>query len=143
MTSSLMGQEQSTAMLTLKQPDSPGILVRSVHSNKDFLQSAGLKNVSSVSLTGYRIGWVVVYPGGRNKVGLGLRVDVPEGIDPGQTAEVPAQGVSPHFYADGASAVVFFVTDVHTATNIVWKPELEKIEQEARQMSRLIRTPSN
>jgi len=143
MTSSLLGQERGTAMLSLRQPGSPAILVRTVHDVKDFLKSATLKNVSNTSLTGYRIGWVVVYPRGKNKVGLGLPVDVPEGIEPGQIAEVPAQGVSPVFSAEGAYAVVFFVTDVHTAMGAVWKPELEEIEQASRQMAQSIPAPSN
>jgi hypothetical protein len=140
MTSSL-GRERSTSMLWLTQPDSPAIFVRTVHSVKDFLKSATLKNVSNTSLTGYRIGWVVVYPGGKDKVGLGLPVDVPQGIDPDRTVEVPAQRVSPSFSAEGASAVVFFITDVHSARGTVWKPELEKIEHEAR--AELIPAPSN
>lgn len=132
LTSSLLGQEGSTSMIWLTQPDSPAIFVRTVHSFKDLLRSATLKNVSNTPLTGYRIGWVVVFPGGKDKVGLGLPVDVPQGIDPGRTVEVPAQRVSPSFSAEGASAVVFFITDVHSAKGTVWKPELEEIEHEAR-----------
>jgi hypothetical protein len=109
-------------MIWLRQPDSPAIFVRTVHSHKDFLRNATPKNVSTISRTGYRIGWVVVYSGGKDKVGLGLPVDVPEGIDPGRTVEVPAQRVSPSSSAEGASAVVFFITDVHSATGTVWKP---------------------
>jgi hypothetical protein len=141
MTPSLLGQERSTSMTWLTQPDSPAIFVRTDHSLKDFLRNATLKNVSNVSLTGYRIGWVVVYPGGKDKVGLGLPVDVPKGIDPGRTVEVPAQRVSPSFAAEGASAVVFFITDVHSATGTVWKPELEEIEHEAR--AELTSAPTN
>jgi hypothetical protein len=140
MSPSLLGQERSTSMTWLTQPDSPAIFVRTVHSVKDFLMSATLKNVSNASLTGYRIGWVVVYPGGKDKVGLGLPVDVLKGVDPGRTVEVPAQRVSPSF-SEGASAVVFFITDVHSAMGTVWKPELEEIEHEAR--AELTPAPSN
>lgn len=141
--SSVFGQDHGTAMLRLRQPDTPAALVRTVHSVEDFLQSATLKNVSNASLSGYRIGWVVVYPGGKDKVGLGLPVDVPEGLEPGQTAQVPAQGVNPHFAAEGASAVVFFVTDVQTVSGTVWRPDLARIEQDACRMANSTLAPSN
>jgi hypothetical protein len=141
--SSVWGQDHVTAMLWLRQANSPATLIQSVHSREDFLQSATLKNVSNASLDSYRIGWVVVFPGGKDKVGLGLPVDVPEGIEPGQTTDVPAQGVNPHFAAEGASAVVFFVTDVRTLSGTVWRPELARIERDARQMANLALAPSN
>ena len=84
-------------------------------------------NVSEHSVTGYRIGWVVVYPSGRSKVGLGLAIDVPAGIKPGEVANVPAQAVSLDFVKEGASAVFFFVTDVYSTGVPAWKPELVKV----------------
>jgi hypothetical protein len=131
----VLGQDRGTAMLKLSQPKSPAALERTVHSTKDFLLSATVKNVSNTSLVGYRIGWVVVYSGGKDKVGLGLPVDVPEGLEPEQTAEVPAQGVNPQFAADGATAVVFFITEVRTVSGTVWRPDLSLIEQAARRMA--------
>ena len=144
----LAAQVQNTAMLRLSQPESPAILVRTLHG-KDFLQSAILKNVGTVPITGYRIGWVEVYQeklanysayqramfSGKDKIGLGYRVDVPERIDPMKTTEVPAQGVSDCSHWEGATAVVFFVAEVRTATDTVWKAELDKVEEEARKMA--------
>ncbi|SRR5712692_4896092 len=140
--SASFGQGHGTAMLILEQPESPAVLVGTYHTTKDLLQSAKLKNVSEHPVVRYRIGWVVVYPSG-NKVGLGLPIDTPAGIKPGETADVPAQAVSPDFGREGASAVVFFVTDVCTAAGNAWKPELEKIEQKAREMDKSILAPSH
>jgi hypothetical protein len=134
MTSSLMGQQQNTAMLQLNQPDSPAILLRTLHG-KDFLQSATLRNVSTVPIIGYRIGWVEVYREGKDKIGLGYRVDVPEGIAPAKTTEVPAQGVNDCSYWEGATAVVFFVAEARTAAGTAWKAELDKVEADARKMA--------
>jgi hypothetical protein len=130
-------------MLRLRQPNSPVAFERTVHSTKDCLLSATLKNVSNTPLVGYRIGWVVVYPGGKDKVGLGLPVDVPEGLEPGQTTVVPAQGVNPRFAVEGATVMVFFVTEVRAASGTVWKPELSRIEQDARQIADSTLAPSN
>jgi hypothetical protein len=91
--------------------------------------------VSNTSLIGYRIGWVVVYRGGKDKIGLGLPVDLPETLEPDQITEVPAQGVPPGFVADQTTAVVFFVAEVRTASSGLWKPQLSRIERDARQMA--------
>jgi len=142
LSSLVLGQNRGTVMLWLGQPKSPAALKRTVHGIEDLLQSATLKNVSDTSLVGYRIGWVVVYPGGKDKVGLGLPVDMPEGLEPEQTTKVPAQGVNPQF-ADGATAVVFFVTEVRTISGTVWRPDLSRIELGARQLADLTFTPSD
>ena len=131
---SLSAQVQNTAMLRLSQPEGPAILVRTLHG-KDFLQSATLKNVGTAPITEYRVGWVEVYREGKDKIGLGYRVEVPEGIDPAKTTEVPAQGVSDCSYWEGATAVVFFVAEVRTSTGTAWKAELEKVEEDARKMA--------
>ena len=131
-----LGQGDGTGMMMLAQPDSPAILIETNHTTTDLLQSAKLMNVSEHSVTGYRIGWVVVYPSGRSKVGLGLAIDVPAGIKPGEVANVPAQAVSLDFVKEGASAVFFFVTDVYSTGVPAWKPELVKVEQKAREMER-------
>jgi hypothetical protein len=135
-------QERSTAMLWLKQSDCPAALIQTNHTNKDFLQSAVLKNVGKQAIREYRIGWVVVYPSGKSKVGLGLPVRVPDGLKPGETVDVPAQQVSTDFANEGASAVVFFLTDVHLAENNVWKADLESAEQAARKLDLKVRSAS-
>jgi hypothetical protein len=141
--STVLGQDHGTAMLRLRQPNSPASFGRTVHGIEDLLMSATLKNVSNTSLVGYRIGWVVVYPGGKDKVGLGLPVDVQRGLEPGQTTEVPAQGVDPRVAAEEATAVVFFIAEVRTASGGLWKPRLSRIEQDARQMAHATLAPSN
>jgi len=137
LTSSAIGQQNGTAMLSLRQPECPVVLVETTHGITDLLESAKLKNVSGLLLIGYRIGWVAVYPTGKEKVGLGWSVDLPLGISPGATIDVPAQRVSMDYANEGAIAVVFFVTDVRTSRDIdtaassVWKPALEKLEEQA------------
>ena len=135
--SETFAQRQGTGMLFLEQPDSPAVLVETTHSIKDLLESAKLKNRSSHRITGYRIGWVAVYPTGKDKVGLGFPVDLPLGISPGATIDVPAQRVSMDHAKEGAMAVVFFVTDVRTSgqngttESSVWRATLEKVEEQA------------
>jgi hypothetical protein len=135
--SGTFAQLQGTGMLFLRQPDSPTVLVETTHNVKDLLESAKLKNQSSQRVTGYRIGWVAVYPTGREKVALGLPVELPLGISPGATINVPAQGVSMDYPKEGALAVVFFVTDVRTSgqngttESSVWRLSLEKFEEQA------------
>jgi hypothetical protein len=112
------------------------------HGTKDFLLSATLLNQSNQLVTGYRIGWVAVYPSGKEKVSLGLAVDLPLGIRPGAAIDVPSQGVSPDFVTPTAMSVVFFVTDVRTmpvngsTTPNVWSPSLDKFEEQALTMTK-------
>jgi hypothetical protein len=129
-------------MLWLEQPDCPAALIQTHHTSKDFLQSAILKNVGKQAIRVYRIGWVVVYLSGKSKVGLGLPVGVPDGLNPGETVDVPAQQVSTDFAKEGASAVVFFVTDVHLGENNLWKADLETAEQGARKLELRVRSAS-
>jgi hypothetical protein len=135
--SGALAQSQGTGMMFLPQSDSPAILVETTHGTKDLLESAKLKNRSGQLIIGYRIGWVAVYSTGKEKVGLGLPVDLPLGVRPGTTIDVPAQGVSMDYAKEGAIAVVFFVTDVRTAPpngtteSNVWRPTLEKLEEQA------------
>lgn len=133
---------QDTGFIRLRQPDSPAQFVRTTNNVKeDLLKFATLKNVSDMRLTGYRIGWVAVFSQGKEKIGLGLPVDVREGIDPGQIVDVPAQGVSPNLITEGASSVVFFVAETRTSNGATWKPNIDHIEIQARQMAAL--APSN
>ena len=124
-------------MMSLRQPDCPVMLIESTHGIRDLLLSARLRNQSEQLVTGYRIGWVAVYPTGKEKVGLGVSVDLPLGIRPGATIDVPAQGVSADYVTEKAMSVVFFVTDVRTAPaggntkESVWSPSLDKFEEQA------------
>lgn len=124
-------------MMSLRQADSPVMFIKSTHGIEDLLLSATLRNQSDQLVTGYRIGWVAVYPSGKEKVGLGISVDLPLGIRPGATIDVPAQGVSADYVTEKALSVVFFVTDVRTSpvngstTQNVWSPSLDKFEEQA------------
>jgi hypothetical protein len=140
--SGAFAQGQGTGMLSLPQPNSPAILVETTHGTKDLLESAKLKNRSEQLIIGYRIGWVAVYATGKEKVGLGLPVDLPLGVRPGTTIDVPAQGVSMDYAQEGAIAVVFFVTDVRTAApsgtpvSSVWRPAIEIFEAQALSLTK-------
>lgn len=133
---------QGTTMMSIRQTDCPLMFLETKHGAKDFLLSATLRNQSDQLVTGYRVGWVAVYPSGKEKVGLGLSVDLPLGIRPGATIEVPAQGVSPDAVTPTAMSVVFFVTDVRTAsltgskTENVWGPSMDKFEEQALSMTK-------
>jgi hypothetical protein len=133
---------QGTTMMSLRQNDCPLMFLETKHGVQDFLLSAKLRNQSDQLVTGYRIGWVAVYPTGKERVGLGLSVDLPLGIEPGATIGVPAQGVSPDFVTPAAMSVVFFVTDVRTASvngdaaSNVWSPSLDKFEEQALTMTK-------
>jgi hypothetical protein len=135
-------QERGTAMLRLEQSDCPAALIQTNHTTKDFLQSAVLKNVGKQTIREYRIGWVVVYSSGKNKVGLGLPVTVPDGFKPGETVDVPSQQVSTDFWKEGASAVVFFVTDISLADKSIWKADLTSTEEAARSLEQKVRSSS-
>jgi hypothetical protein len=136
-------------MLILRQPDSPAGLIQTNHGVEDLLKSAKLKNVSDQLVVGYRIGWVAIYSTGKDKVGLGLPVDIPSGAKPGDVIEVPAQHVPSNFFKEGATSVVFFVTDVRTARvndptrTDLWEPEREKIEAEAAAHSKAVCDAAN
>jgi hypothetical protein len=135
-------QGSGTGMLFLPQSDAPAILIETTHGVKDLLESAKLKNRSNQVITGYRIGWVAVYASGREKIGLGLPVDLPLGIRPGATIDVPAQGVSMDYAKEGAINIVFFVTDVHTSgqngttESGIWRPAIAIIEKQALSLTK-------
>ena len=134
-------------MLFMPQTESPAVLVETVHGNKDLLKSAKLQNRSSEPIVGYRIGWVAVYPSGKEKVGLGLPVDLPLGVRPGTTIDVPALGVSIDYAKEG-TRLVFFVTDVRTpapngaTVESVWRPALEKFEEQALSATKSVIRPT-
>jgi hypothetical protein len=133
----VLAQGQGTVMMSLRQSDCPAMLVETNHGIEDLLQSAKLRNQGSQPITGYRIGWIAVYPTGKEKLGLGLRVELPLGIRPGATIDVPAQGVSGDYAKEAALSVVFFVTDVRTMSSDGttsqnnWSLPLDKFEAQA------------
>lgn len=142
-------QGDGTTMAFLPQSDSPANLIETTHRTDDLLSSAKLQNRSTQRLTGYRIGWIAVYPTGKEKVGLGLPIDLPLGIAPGATIEVPAQHVSMSYAKEGAIAVIFFVTDIHTSapsgatTEGLWNPTIDQFEQQALALTKSAILPTH
>ena len=129
-------QERLTRMSMLHERENPANLIEITSTMTDFLQSAKLKNTSDKIITGYRIGWVVPYPSGKGKLALGLPVDVPEGIRPGEIVHVSAQEVSVRYAKEGATSVVFFVTDVRFSSGAAWEPGTAVFETKARDLER-------
>jgi hypothetical protein len=129
LTSCLFAQEHTT-VFRIYQPGSPARLGREnriVGRNGDFLQSATLQNVGKQSFDRYRIGWVAIYQDGREEIGLGPVIEVPYGVAPNDTVEVPPQHVRP----EGSFAIGFFVAEVHGQDGTVWNVSLEEINKYA------------
>ena len=68
---------QGTAMMSLRHTDCPLTFLETKHGAHDFLLSATLRNQGDQLVTGYRIGWVAVYPSGKERVGLGKTATQP------------------------------------------------------------------
>ena len=124
--------DRGTLMVKVPQQSSSAVLVSTTHSPVDFLSAATLKNVDDKPVTGYRIGWAVVFPSGKIEVHLGVRLSIPAGIEPGGTWDAPSQAVSPDYARQGASVVAFFVAEVYLAGEQPWKADLVQVREEAR-----------
>jgi len=124
--------DHGTLMVRVCQEKSPAVLVSTSHSPSDFLSAATLKNVSDKPLIGYRIGWVVVLRSGKNEVHFGVSLNLPAGIEPGETWDAPGQSVSPDHAREGASAVAFFVAEVYLSGEQPWKEDIAQVRKKAR-----------
>jgi hypothetical protein len=124
--------DHGIVMVNIPQRYSPAVLVSTIHTRADFLSAATLRNVDQTRVTGYRIGWVMVFPSGKTEVHLGVRTDIPAGIEPGKTWKAPAQSVSPDHAKQGASAIAFFVAEVYLAGGKPWKANIGQVREQAR-----------
>lgn len=106
-----------TGMVIAKQPNAPVQIVRTLHGIPDVLQSAWFENRGSKSIIGYRIGWASMSVG-KSRFEMGPWMNVPAGVNPGATVEVPAQGVALDARAEN---MVFFVSEVKFADGSHWK----------------------
>src|SRR5260370_14308406 len=92
-----LNMDHGTVMVNIPQRDRPALLVSTTHTTSDLLSAATLKNVSQMSLSACRLGWVVVLPSGNNEVHLGVPMSVSARVEPGATWDAPAQSVSPEY----------------------------------------------
>jgi hypothetical protein len=106
-----------TLMLIARQPDSPVQILRAQHGIPDVLESASFENRSDKVITSYRIGWATVAEG-KSSFRAGEWMNVPAGISLGETATVPAQGISCDAQAED---MVFFVSEVKFSDGSRWK----------------------
>ncbi len=118
-------------MVNIPQRDSPAQLVSTTHTTSDLLSAATLKNVSQKSLYACRLGWVVVFPSGKNEVHVGVPMNIPAGIERGATWDAPAQSVDPEYAKHGATAIAFFVAEAFPPDREPWKADLVQIRQRA------------
>jgi len=123
--------DHGTAMVNIPQQDSPALLVSTTHTTSDLLSAATLKNVGQRSLSACRLGWVVVFPSGKNEVYLGAPMNIPAGIEPGAKWEAPAQSVSPKYAKQKAAAIAFFVAEAYPLGGEPWKADLVQIRRQA------------
>ena len=89
----------------------------------DLLMTARLKNNSDKPIKSYRIGWAYVL---RNGVQFhaGAELNVPAGIRPSETCEVPDQTIPLNLNAE---RVIFFVAELTFADGSRWKANNEDI----------------
>lgn len=115
-------QKANTVFSIARQPKDPATLVSTTHSSTDLLSAAVIKNRAPKRIVSYRIAWEIHSPGGgKPQTGLGEWMNVPAGIDPEKTSEVPAQAVSIEPVKKGAARVEFAVGAVKFADGTTWQ----------------------
>jgi hypothetical protein len=115
-------QRTNTIFSIARQPKDPATLMSTTHSSTDLLSAAVIKNRSRKRIVSYRIAWEVHLPGGgKPQIGLGEWMNVPTGIDPEKTSEVPAQAVSIDPVKKGAARIEFAVGAVKFADGTTWQ----------------------
>jgi hypothetical protein len=122
--------------LCLTQPTSPVGLVNCVTDyDSDLLRSATVRNAGQHPIASYRIGWMTFQQLGKTGVRLGELVRCDDEIAPGQTASVPSQSISPKIGKD-ASAIAFFVAEIHYTDGEVWNADIKEVNREAKIMKK-------
>jgi hypothetical protein len=107
-----------TGMVIARQETAPAQITKATHSLRDVLQAATLQNRSSKVITGFKVGWMSVNDEGKRTSMSGPWINLPAGITPGTTQQVPAQNVA---LAKEAREMIFFVTEVKFADGTHWK----------------------
>lgn len=115
-----------------QQMEAPARLVATMHTVKDFLSGARLENRNSKAITAYHIGWLIQYPD-RTEAKEGVLMNVPAGIQPGQTYAVPAQAVyAADLVPTHPTALVFYVSAVTFADGSSWTANVDKLQEASR-----------
>lgn len=81
---------------------------------------------SSEPIVAFRIGWVVRW-GSKTRVQQGGLISLREAIQPGFSANVPAQHVSPERGLHPPQSIGFFVSEVHYSNGNVWRLDKKAI----------------
>ncbi len=127
--------DRGTVILNIPQQDSPAVLISTTHTTSDLLSAATLKNVGKNSLSACRLGWVVVFPSGKNEIHLGARISLSAEVETGATWDAPAQSVNPEYARQGAKIVALFVAEAYPSGGKPWKADLVQMRQKAGSMA--------
>jgi hypothetical protein len=130
--------DKGTSLSLISQPDCPAVLIAAVHKPSDFLQSASLRNISAIPLSGFRLGWLITFSSRRSELRLGAPVNLAEPIEPSNTCSVPAQGISSDDVSHGAILVSFFVAGVFLVGEKPWEADLDEIKKKVRPVARYL-----
>ncbi|HXN98156.1 MAG TPA: hypothetical protein VN881_03735 [Candidatus Acidoferrales bacterium] len=109
------------------ESNAPVVLVQATHGLSDLLEDGNVENVSTKTVAAYRIGWALQFPNQPLQFHLGQWMNIPIGIKPGASQDVPAQNVSSNGLAkSGVTGVKFFVAEVRYADGTSWKTDFKK-----------------
>ena len=117
------------AMLPLQEQDSPLTIRSTTHTIVDALTTGELQNSTTRAIVAYKMGWMYVFRDASRKPEptIGVFMNVPAGIAPGNTTIVPAQGILVAEIPEDAKAVVFFVAEVEFADDKSFSADIEKL----------------
>jgi hypothetical protein len=95
----------------------------------DALTTGELQNSTTRAIVAYKMGWMYVFRDASRKPEptIGVFMNVPAGIAPGNTTIVPAQGILVAEIPEDAKAVVFFVAEVEFADGKSFSADIEKL----------------
>lgn len=117
-----VSQPARTIFAVSSPKGAPAALVSATHTSSDLLAGARLRNIGRKTIVGYRVGWEVRMPGQRKpETTLGVWMNVPPGIPPGEFAQVPPQAVSIELARRGATQIAFLVGEVKFSDGTTWR----------------------
>lgn len=130
-----------TACSIAHQVGAPARLESVTFGVKNVILGAKLQNAGARPITQYRMGWVVIYGGGKKETVFGPPMNVPVGIAPGATADVPTQaGSMDVLWSKGAREVMVFVKDLQFEGGGKWRADVASVEKEAKDQNEVGRT---